>query len=83
VTSSTSPERHAWRNRSDELAVSFIFTAERIARFFREIGPPVKPGRAGKSTLPGPEDFERLLSAAERYGQWVGTPEENAALGLS
>jgi quercetin dioxygenase-like cupin family protein len=79
--------RHAWRNRSDEPAVNMIVTTERIARLFREIGAAAEPGRAtgGSSTTapPAPETIARFVAAAERYGHWIGTPEENAALGLS
>lgn len=32
---------------------------------------------------PAPEAIAHFVAAAERYGHWIGTPEENAALGLS
>jgi quercetin dioxygenase-like cupin family protein len=79
--------RHAWRNRSDGPAVNMICTTERIARFFREVGTAVEPGRAaGGSSAPAPpapEAIAHFVAVAERYGHWLGTPEENAALGLS
>jgi quercetin dioxygenase-like cupin family protein len=70
--------RHAWRNRAGRPGATLLVTRERIARFFREIGAPVGPGRP-----PSREAIERFLAVADRYGYWNATPEENAAVGLT
>jgi quercetin dioxygenase-like cupin family protein len=67
---------HAWRNRSQGLAVSLAVTEESLADFFREVG--TRPG-----TAPAPDAAQRFAEASLRRGHWLGTPEENAAVGLS
>ena len=32
---------------------------------------------------PFPDEIQRFLNTAERYGYWVATPEENALVGIS
>jgi mannose-6-phosphate isomerase-like protein (cupin superfamily) len=60
-------ETHGFRNPSDEPVVTLITTTVRIGRFFQEIaGAPL----------------EEFIAVAERYGHWLATPEENAAVGL-
>jgi len=68
---------HAWRNTSDRPNTAIVLTNGRLARFFREIGTP-----AGQAPPPREEAVARLLRAAERYGHWTATPEENAAVGI-
>jgi quercetin dioxygenase-like cupin family protein len=69
---------HAHRNVSGVPAVDLIITTARIGRFFREIGRPVDD-----SLLPPtPEDLARFLATAAKYGYKLGTPEENAAIGI-
>jgi hypothetical protein len=60
--------------------VSIIVTANRIARFFREVGTPVSETRAPEP--PPPAAIERFLEIAARYGYWNATPEQNAAIGI-
>lgn len=57
-----------------------IVTTPRLGAFFLEVGRPVEPDRG--SAPPSPEDFKRLAEAAERYKHWLGSPEENAAIGI-
>ena len=71
--------RHAFRNRSGEPAVSLVVTTARLAHFFREVGVPA----GGASAAPSPETLERFARTAARYGHWLGTPRENAEVGLS
>jgi quercetin dioxygenase-like cupin family protein len=71
---------HAWRNQGAEPAVTIIVTANRIARFFHEVGTPVAEVPAPGP--PTPAAIERFLAVAERYGYWNATPEENAAIGI-
>jgi hypothetical protein len=46
--------------------------------FFREIA---KPAQQGPPAPPSPEDMQRLFAVAAKYSHWMGSPEENAALG--
>jgi quercetin dioxygenase-like cupin family protein len=71
--------RHAWRNTSGTPALVLIVTTVRMGRFFREIGRPI----AATVGPASPSDVERLLSTSARYGYWTGSPEDNAAIGLS
>jgi quercetin dioxygenase-like cupin family protein len=58
---------HGFRNRGAEPAVMFIVTTGRVWRFFEDV--------AGGSV-------RRFIETAERYGHWLGTPEDNAAVGI-
>jgi quercetin dioxygenase-like cupin family protein len=67
---------HAHRNVSDEPAVDLIITTPRMGRFFREIGRPVG------APPPTPQEVGHFVETAARYGYRLGTPEENAAVGI-
>jgi quercetin dioxygenase-like cupin family protein len=69
---------HAHRNVSAQPAVDLIITTARLGRFFEEIGRPV----TGVPQPPSPQDVERFVATAIRYGYVLGTPEENAAVGI-
>lgn len=73
---------HAWRNRSDAPAESYIVTEEGIARFFREVGTPITAADGSPASEPSPADLERFAGAAKRFGHWLAGPEENAAIGI-
>jgi hypothetical protein len=59
--------RDGWRNSRTEPAVTFLISAARMARFFREV--------AGAT----PEQF---LATSARYGYWNATPDRSTAAGL-
>jgi quercetin dioxygenase-like cupin family protein len=67
--------KHAWRNRSSEPSVSVVATEESLADFFREVGTPA-------GTPPAADAAQRFAEASLRHGHWLGSPEENAAVGL-
>jgi len=69
---------HAHRNVTAEPAVDLIVTTARLGRFFRDVGRPVT--EAGPS--PSPERVARFVEVAAAYGYWLGSPEENAAVGI-
>lgn len=73
--------RHAWRNPSREPAVAVIVTTASIGRFFREVGTPLDR-TAGDGQPPSPTTLQRFVEAAQRYGHWLATPEENAQVGI-
>jgi len=72
--------KHAWRNTSSEPAVQLITTTPKLGRFFEEIGRPVTAG----APLPPPtfDDLRHLMRVAAKYNYWLGSPAENAAIGI-
>ncbi|ORW84686.1 cupin [Mycobacterium sp. IEC1808] len=68
---------HAHRNVSQEPAVDLIITTARMGRFFREVGRPVG------SPPPTAREVARFVEVAGRYGYWLATPDENAAVGIT
>ena len=73
--------KHAFRNRTSTPAMMVIVSTDKIGRFFKEVGAPIKPGR--QAVPPTAQAVRRFLETAERYGYWNATPEENAAAGIS
>lgn len=72
--------KHAFRNHFSEPAVSLITTTAKLGHFFEEIGRPVLPSHHPEP--PTPEDLQRFVEISRRYGYWLATPEENAAVGI-
>jgi quercetin dioxygenase-like cupin family protein len=75
-----SSAKHAWRNTSSEPAVQLITTTPELGRFFQEVGRPVTSG----APLPPPtlDQLQHFMRAATKYNYWLGSPEENAAIGI-
>jgi quercetin dioxygenase-like cupin family protein len=69
---------HAHRNVTSLPAVDLIITTTRMGNFFKEIGRPV----TGSPQPPTPEALAHFIATAEKYGYKLGTPEENAAVGI-
>jgi quercetin dioxygenase-like cupin family protein len=72
--------KHAWRNVSLEPVVQLVITTARLGRFFQDVGKPITP-----TTPPGPptpQDIQRFMEVAAAYGHWLGSPAENAAIGI-
>ena len=72
--------KHALRNSSTLPATTVVVTTSKLYSFFQEVSKPVDRDRAAKP--PTPEEIEKLFETAARYGYWMGSPEENAAIGL-
>lgn len=70
--------QHAWRNVGSLPVVCLIITTKRMGQFFQETGRPVMDAPQPVT----PEDLEHFAAVAARYGYWLATPEENAAVGL-
>ncbi len=68
--------KHAWRNSSPAAASRLCVTTKKMAKFLREISVPVR------DALPSEEHAQRLRELFHAYGYWLGSPEENAAVGL-
>jgi quercetin dioxygenase-like cupin family protein len=69
--------RHALRNVTEEPAVDLIITTARMGNFFREVGRPVG------SPPPTGHDMLNFAATAGRYGYWLASPDENAAVGIT
>jgi quercetin dioxygenase-like cupin family protein len=72
--------KHAWRNTSNEPAVQLITTTPKLGRFFQEIGRPVRAG--ARLPPPMPDELQHFMQVAAKYNYWIGSPAENAAIGI-
>jgi quercetin dioxygenase-like cupin family protein len=72
--------KHGWRNLSGASASMLVVVPMRLARFFRDIGRPVATIEPG---APKPADLQRLIEISHAYGYWLGSPADNAAVGIS
>ena len=72
--------KHAFRNLSAEPAVTLVTTTAKLGRFFEDVGRPV--ATEAQLLPPTPEELQHFAATAIRYGYWLATPEENAAVGL-
>jgi uncharacterized RmlC-like cupin family protein len=72
--------KHAWRNTSSGPAVQLITTTPKLGRFLQEVGRPV----TAEAPLlpPSPDDFQHFMRVAAKYSYWLGSPAENAAVGI-
>jgi hypothetical protein len=52
----------------------------RSGRFFRDIALPVALATQGPPT---PADLQRMVGLTEAYGYWLGSPADNADVGIS
>jgi quercetin dioxygenase-like cupin family protein len=73
--------KHALRNTSPSPITSIIVTKQELYSFFRELARPFDPN--SPPAPPTPEEMQQLFSLAEKYGYWLGSPDENAAIGIS
>jgi quercetin dioxygenase-like cupin family protein len=67
--------KHAWRNRHSAPAEKIVVTTEKLGRFLHELGA-LTGGEGTHGTM------ETLRRLAERYGYWLGSPQENQGLGI-
>ena len=81
IVSISGNTKHALRNSSPLPATVVLVTTSKLYSFFREASKPVDRGRA--ATPPTREEIQKVFATAARYGYWMGSPEENAAIGLS
>lgn len=73
--------KHAVRNNSTAPTVILLATTPNIYQFFRELGKPYNSGEPAGP--PAEEDMRRLLALAAKYQYWIGSPQQNAAIGLT
>jgi uncharacterized RmlC-like cupin family protein len=72
--------KHALRNISGAPASLLLATTMRMGRFLRDISRPAGTAPRG---APTPQERERFLEIARAYGYWIGSPADNAAVGIS
>ena len=57
--------------------VELVITSARLGRFFQEIA------RPDATRPPTPNELAEFVAVATRYGYALGTPEQNAAVGIA
>ena len=73
--------KHAIRNSGSRLVMTVLVSEGQLYRFFRELAEPLDPGTA--PPVPKPEIMRKLFEVAARYQYWIGSPSENAAIGIN
>ena len=73
--------KHAWRNMASEPCVALVFTGKAVCNFLQELARPLDAAPAHDAS--GPEQMEKMAVLAMMFSQWLATPEENAAIGLT
>ncbi|HEY4047921.1 MAG TPA: cupin domain-containing protein [Acidobacteriaceae bacterium] len=73
--------RHAVRNPGSTLVMTVLVSERQLYRFFRELAEPLNPD--SPPPAPKPEAMQRLFEVAGRYQYWLGSPSENAAIGIN
>jgi quercetin dioxygenase-like cupin family protein len=73
--------KHALRNSSSLPASMVVVTTSKLYEFFGEVSKPFDPKR--RPAPPTPEEKRAFFDAVARYGYWIASPEENAAIGIS
>jgi quercetin dioxygenase-like cupin family protein len=73
--------KHAFRNKSSTPVVQLITTTPKLGRFFQETGKPANPGAPPQP--PTPDEIQRFIRVSADYGYWLGSPAENAEIGIA
>jgi quercetin dioxygenase-like cupin family protein len=73
--------KHALRNRSSLPVTLALVTKSHLYAFFRELAKPFDPNQRPAPLTP--EEMQELFEVAAKYGYWMASPDENAAIGLS
>jgi len=73
--------KHALRNTSSTPTTVLLVTQAELYNIFRSIAKPFEAGQV--PAPPSPEDMEQLFAVAAQYHYWMGSPKENATIGIS
>jgi len=73
--------KHALRNGSSLPVTLALVTKSELYAFFRELAKPFDPNL--RLTPPTAEEIQEFFAVAAKYGYWLASAEENAAIGLS
>ena len=72
--------RHAWRNASKSSAALLVVTTVRMGEFLQQVSSSVETRLDSQVASGQKEHFFKLV---QEYGYWLGSPEDNEAIGLS
>ena len=67
--------RHAWRNASESNASLLVATTVRMGLFLQKVS-------SAASTQAAGTEKSQFLKLVQEYGYWLGSPEDNEAIGL-
>jgi len=70
-----SNKRHAWRNASGSSASLLVVTTVRMGVFLQQVSTAAR-------TQAGPTQGEQFFKLIQEHGYWLGSPEDNEAIGL-
>jgi quercetin dioxygenase-like cupin family protein len=73
--------KHALRNLGSTMVMAVLVSEQQLYDFFRELAEPLDPNAV--PAAPKPEVMQRLFELAARYQYWIGSPSENAAIGIN
>lgn len=71
--------KHAWHNRSQSTASVLVVTTVRVGVFLQRISHSAESKLDGQAAVEQKDHFFKLV---EEYGYWMGSPEDNRAIGL-
>jgi quercetin dioxygenase-like cupin family protein len=80
IVSISGHTKHALRNSSALPVTMVLVTTSKLYSFFQEVSKPVDRDRTATSQTA--EEIQKLFETAARYRYWMGSPKENAAIGL-
>jgi quercetin dioxygenase-like cupin family protein len=64
----------------DVVTISILVGDGQLERFFNELAVPLGPGEA--PPVPTPEAMQKFFEVAARYEYWIGSPQDNASIGI-
>jgi hypothetical protein len=73
--------KHALRNPGSALVTTVLMSEGQLYNFFLELAEPLDPD--APPPVPKPEVIQRLFEVAARYQYWIGSPADNAAIGIN
>jgi quercetin dioxygenase-like cupin family protein len=72
--------KHAWRNASESSTSFLVVTTVRMGIFLQRVSSSVETTPGPRAASRRKEQFFKLI---QEYGYWLGSPEDNRAIGLS
>jgi quercetin dioxygenase-like cupin family protein len=70
--------KHALLNKGSADMNCILITQGKLYRFFRDVTVPSD----STSLPPNPKQVERVFGISAEYGYWMGSPQDNAGIGL-
>ncbi len=72
--------KHAFRNVSTTDVLLVVITTMALGRFFQSVGRPLSEVPSGP---PSSDTLQRFAQASLAEGHWLGSVDDNAAIGIS